>query len=180
MADSNFRQAYRIALRAAQVRAVSAVVSGAIPVADQEDFEQEGVVACFRALPHFDPNRASLRTFIERVVATRLASVIRRTRRRPPSVPVSRLSGFPVAGDADRREVRMSIDCVLATLGDEDRDLVRLLLEVSPAEAGRQLGIPRSTIHDRILRLRQRFTQAGLDIYARRPARGAQATGGGR
>jgi len=68
--EATFRNAYAIALRAARARAVSAVASGAIAVADREDLEQEAVVACFRALPRFDPSRASLRTFIERVVAT--------------------------------------------------------------------------------------------------------------
>lgn len=178
MVDSTFRKAYAIALRAARARAFSAVASGAIPVADREDLEQEGVVACFRALPRFDPRRASLRTFIERVVATRLASVIRRTRRNSPLVAVDALFRFPVIGEDGRREVRLSIDGVLASLREDDRELVGLLLEVSPAEASRELGIPRSTIHDRIQLLRHRFTQAGLDIRVRRPARGAHPAGG--
>jgi RNA polymerase sigma factor (sigma-70 family) len=178
--EATFRNAYAIALRAARARAVSAVASGAIAVADREDLEQEAVVACFRALPRFDPSRASLRTFIERVVATRLATVIRRTRRNSPSVPVDTLSQLPVIGDDGQREVRMSIDGVLESLHEEDRELVGLLLEVSPAEASRELGIPRSTVHDRILQLRQRFAQAGLDIRARRPGRGAGTTGGAR
>lgn len=180
MVEATFRNAYAIALRAARARAVSAVASGAIAVADREDLEQEAVVACFRALPRFDPSRASLRTFIERVVATRLATVIRRTRRNSPSVPVDTLSQLPVIGDDGQREVRMSIDGVLESLHEEDRELVGLLLEVSPAEASRELGIPRSTVHDRILQLRQRFAQAGLDIRARRPGRGAGTTGGAR
>ncbi len=180
MVEATFLEAYPIALRAAQVRATAAVVAGAIPVTDREDFEQEGVVACLHALPRFDPSRASLRTFIERVVAARLASVIRRTRRSPELVPVDALCRFPVIGDDGRREVRMSIDGVLESLHEEDRELVGLLLEVSPAEASRELGIPRSTIHDRIQLLRQRFTQAGLDIRVRRPARGARGTGGAR
>ena len=167
MVDSTFRKAYAIALRAAKVRATAAVVSGVIPVSDREDFEQEGVTACLRALPQFDPGRASLRTFIERVVAARLASIVRRTRRNPELVPVDALGGFPVEGEAARRELRMDIDRVLASLRADDRELVRLLLDVSPAEASRQLGIPRSTLHDRILRLRQRFVQAGLDFKGR-------------
>jgi len=176
--EATFRKAYTIALRAAKVRATAAVVSGVIPVSDREDFEQEGVTACLRALPQFDPGRASLRTFIERVVAARLASIVRRTRRNPELVPVDTLSQLPVIGDDGRREVRMSIDGVLESLHDEDRELVGLLLEVSPAEASRELGIPRSTIHDRIQLLRQRFTQAGLEIRVRRPARGVRPAGG--
>ena len=47
-------------------------------------------------------------------------------------------------------------------LGCHDRELIVLLLEHSPAEAGRMLGIPRSTVHDKILRLRRRFVEAGF------------------
>ena len=51
MVEATFEQAYPIAARAARVRAAAAVVSGAIPVADREDFEQEGLTACWRAPP---------------------------------------------------------------------------------------------------------------------------------
>lgn len=51
MVEATFEQAYPIAARAARVRATAAVVSGAILMADREDFEQEGLTACWRALP---------------------------------------------------------------------------------------------------------------------------------
>jgi hypothetical protein len=53
--------------------------------------------------------------------------------------------------------VRLSL-----AFGRHDRQLILLLLEHSPAEAGRMLGIPRSTVHDKILRLRRRFVDAGF------------------
>jgi len=46
--------------------------------------------------------------------------------------------------------------------GRNDRRLILLLQEHSPAEAGRMLGIPRSTVHDQILRLRRSFVGAGF------------------
>ena len=82
MAETTFEQAYQIALRILRVRATAAVMSGVV-AADREDFEQEGLTACWRALPHFDPARASLRTFLEHVVAARLASLRRSARRAP-------------------------------------------------------------------------------------------------
>ena len=136
--------------------------------------EQEGVVACLRALPRFDPTRASLRTFIERVVAARLASLVRQARRRPETVPVEMLSWLPVECKSARRELRMSIDRVVANLRTDDRELVQLLCDISPAEASRRLGIPSSTLHDRILRLRRRFARAGLDRGDYRAAGGAR------
>lgn len=174
MVNATFLDAYPIALRAAKTQAMAAVSSGIIPASDREDFEQEGVVACLRALPRFDPARASLRTFIERVVAARLASLVRQARRRPETVPVDMLCWLPVECKAARRELRMSIDRVVANLRTDDRELVQLLCDISPAEASRRLGIPSSTLHDRILRLRRRFTRAGLDRGDYRAAGGAR------
>ena len=55
MVEATFEMAYPMAVRAAKVRAKAAVLSGAILVADREDLEQEGLTACWRALPQFDP-----------------------------------------------------------------------------------------------------------------------------
>ena len=105
MVEATFEQAYPIAARAARVRATAAVVSGAIPVADREDFEQEGLTACWRALPQFDPARASLRTFIERVIASRIASLVRAARRSPSHVPLNAAGPRPVDSGAGRTRV---------------------------------------------------------------------------
>ena len=162
MIEATFEQAYPIAARAAKVRATAAVVSGAIPVADREDFEQEGLTACWRALPQFDPARASLRTFIERVIASRMASLVRAARRSPSHVPLGDAGPWPVDSGAELREFYADMERLSSALGCQDRELAFLLLEYSPAEAGRMLGIPRSTVHDKILRLRRTFVEAGL------------------
>jgi RNA polymerase sigma factor (sigma-70 family) len=162
MVEATFEQAYAIAARAARVRAMAAVVSGAIPVADREDFEQEGLTACWRALPQFDPARASLRTFIERVIASRIASLVRAARRSPSHVPLNAAGPQPVDSGADLQELYADVARLSSAFGIHDRQLILLLLEHSPAEAGRMLGIPRSTVHDRILRLRHRFVEAGF------------------
>ena len=161
MVEATFEQAYPIAARAAKVRATAAVVSGAISVADREDFEQEGLTACWLALPKFDPARASLRTFVERVVASRLASLVRAARRAPVHVPLKVAGPRPVESGAELQELYADVERLSSTSGGCDRQLIFLLLEHSPAEAGRMLGLPRSTVHDRILRLRHRFVAIG-------------------
>ena len=169
MVEATFEQAYPIAARAAKVRATAAVVSGAIPVADREDLQQEGLTACWRALPQFDPSRACLRTFIERVVAARLASVSRIARRVPPHDSLTAARPLLVDSEASGIELRADVRQIVSSLQSRDRQLILLLLDHSPAEAGRILGLPRSTVHDRILRLRRRFVAAG---YAPRHAAG--------
>jgi RNA polymerase sigma factor (sigma-70 family) len=162
MVEATFEQAYPIAARAARVRATAAVVSGAIPVADREDFEQEGLTACWRALPQFDPARASLRTFIERVIASRMASLVRAARRSPERVSLTAAGPRPVDSGVDVQQFYTDVERTIAAFECHDRQLILLLLEHSPADAGRMLGLPRSTVHDRILRLRRRFIAAGF------------------
>ncbi len=162
MLEITFEQAYPIALRAAQVRATAAVTNGVIPVADREDLEQEGLVACWRALPQFNPARASLRTFIEHVIAARLASIVRTARRSPDWLPIKSASTLPAEFSAADLDLRADVQRALADLGAQDRQIIALLYDHSPAEVGRVLGIPRSTVHDRIVRLRRRLVAAGL------------------
>jgi RNA polymerase sigma factor (sigma-70 family) len=166
---ATFEQAYPMAVRAARARATAAVVSGAIRVADLADFEQEGLTACWRALPQFDPARASLRTYIERVIASRIATLVRTARRLPPNVSLSSAGLQPIESEAEAGEFQADVERLSSAFDHYDQQLVRLLMEHSPAEAGRILGLPRSTVHDRILRLRRKFVAAGF-----RPNRGWQ------
>jgi RNA polymerase sigma factor (sigma-70 family) len=162
MVEATFEQAYPIAVRAAKVRATAAVISGAIPIADREDFEQEGLTACWRALPQFDPGRASLRTFIERVIASRISSVARAARQSPVQVPLEEAGPQPIDSGVGAHEFHADIQRLSSAFCCRDRRLVFLLLEYTPAEAGRMLGVSRSTVYDRILRLRPSFVAAGL------------------
>src|SRR5260370_20622190 len=72
-----FHDAYPMADRAAAVR--SANVLGVLRDAtlDPDDLKQEALVGIWVALPRFDPARACLRTFVERVAANRMTSFIR-------------------------------------------------------------------------------------------------------
>lgn len=163
MHEATFEQAYPIALRAAQVRATAAVICGLIPATDRQDFEQEGLIACWRALPKYDPGRASLRTFVERVVAARLAAVVRKARRAPESLPLSAASSVLASGTHASIDEQADLDRRLARLSNADEQLVRLLMEHAPGDAGRRIGLSRSTVHTRIVRLRRQFTIDGLE-----------------
>ena len=162
MAEPTFEQAYPIAVRAAKVRAMAAVVSGAILVADREDFEQESLTACWRALPQFDPGRASLRTFVERVVASRSASLVRTARRSPALLPLDNAAPRAVNSEFEIQQLYADVERLSSAFGGSDRRLILLLLEHSPAEAGRMLGLPRSTVHERIVRMRRSLVAAGF------------------
>lgn len=161
--DGLFPQAYPFALKAARSQAWEAVIRGwAIPE-DRKDLEQEGLLACWRALASFEPSRASLRTFMERVVAARLASVWRARRCRPSFQSLDRHEHDKNDTWAPNVELRSDVRRVLTSMETDDRRLVILLVDHTASEAGRALGIARSTVYFRLLRIRAAFRDAGLD-----------------
>jgi RNA polymerase sigma factor (sigma-70 family) len=167
MPDQVFEQAYSMACRAARARLAAVVSMGALPRQDCEDWEQEALMAVWRALQRFDPSRASLRTFVEMVVAARFASLMRTRRCRPALEPLDDyqpvgLDGIPAL------EFRTDFQRVSASLAERDRGLAALLVDHSPTEASRALRLSRSTIYEGIGRIRVAFENAGFGPRIRR------------
>ncbi|MBM3745717.1 MAG: sigma-70 family RNA polymerase sigma factor [Acidobacteria bacterium] len=169
MREVTFQQAYPMALRAAQVRSAAAVATAGLPAHEREDLEQEALMAVWRALPQYDPSRACLRTFIERVIASRFASLLRARRRQLTLVPLDgqhlvTRDGIPVV------EFRNDLQRVVGSLAERDRRLTLRLMEHTPTETSRSLGIARSTVYEHLRRIRTAFVDAGLGPQkARRP-----------
>jgi RNA polymerase sigma factor (sigma-70 family) len=160
--DAVLLHAYPIACRASQVRAVAAVSSGAVPAFDREDLEQEGLLAYWRAIPHFNPNRASLRTFVEHVVAAHLTSLHRARCSRPCPQPIDE-DQHRVGGTwAHEIELRADVQRAVNRLSDADRQLALALIGHTPTEVSRLLGVARSTVYKRIQHIRTQFVDAGL------------------
>jgi RNA polymerase sigma factor (sigma-70 family) len=129
---------------------------------DGEDLEQEGVLACWQALNVFDPRRASLRTFVERVVAARMISLHRARTCRPRFQPIED-DGHKVGNTwAMEIELRSDIERVLAALSDTDRRIALALIDHTPTEATRLLGMARSTVYERLRHIRVAFMHAGF------------------
>ena len=169
MPDAGFDHALPLALRAVQVRAAAAVATGRATAADRKDLEQEALLGLWIALRRYDPSRASLRTFLERVADKRFATLIRRR----GSLEVERLDGHRVATPDGIPAVLLHVDFerVLAQLTEADRTLARLLIDHGPTEISRMLGIARSTVYARIARLRRAFREAGYGPVAKGGAR---------
>jgi RNA polymerase sigma factor (sigma-70 family) len=160
--DETFVHAYPMARRAGQVRAAGAVAIGAVPEADAEDLEQEGLLACWQALHLFDPRRASLRTFIERVVAARMIT-LHRARTCRPRYQCIEDDEFKVSNAwAMEIEFRSDVQRVLSVLPDTDRQLALALIDHTPTEVTRLLGIARSTVYERLRHIRIAFADAGF------------------
>jgi RNA polymerase sigma factor (sigma-70 family) len=160
MRENLFDLAFPLAQRAAKVRAASAKLSHAD--FDREDLQQEALIGVWGAIDRFDVSRASIRTFVERVVANRIASVLRRSR----VGKRARRDDYDTAPQPGRLfvtvEFRLDLNRVLETLGRRERKIARLLEEYRPSEIARVLKISRPAVYRSIERIREAFSDAGL------------------
>lgn len=159
MPSEEFASVYAIARRAAAVRSAGAVSRGVVS-ADREDLQQEALLAVWKALPRHDPSRASLRTFVEIVVATRMASLLRSRRRQPQCEP---LNSCQRSSSGRELYLRIDIERALGKLPQKDRRLAETLSEHSPSQTSRKLSMARSSVYEGIGRIRQALALAGLD-----------------
>ena len=163
------------------------------PAMDADDFAQELALDWIRRVRDFDPTRSTLRTFTVRIVRNRIATLIQAQRaalrdyRRCPyslQVPVQNLDGESVEfadtistdryeailgrssrAIAEQLELQMDVARVISLLSVEDAKLGDLLMYSNGTEAAKRLGVSRSTLCRRILRLRRAFERARLEIY---------------
>lgn len=157
-----FLQAFPFAVRAARARSAAAAAVCGAGFIDREDLTQEALTAVWTALPRFDSTRASLRTFVERIVASKIRSVFRRVR-------AAKRTKRDQPGDATLvwdmvSEIELQLDLlrVLRGLPSLDRKVAYLACENHPAEIARILGMSRPAVYRRIERIRTVLAIAGF------------------
>jgi RNA polymerase sigma-70 factor (ECF subfamily) len=160
---------------------------------DQEDLEQELRLDLLRRLSSFDPSKATLHTFADRVVRHKIASIIearkagvRDYRRQQWSLndPLKTPDGKPAErGDmlaedagrlrasdanrpaAERVDLEHDVRALLAGLPPELRGLCRRLMKGTPTEVERETGTARGTLYESFETLRRRFEKGRLKEY---------------
>lgn len=159
--------------------------------AELEDLQQELWLALVKAAEQFDPAKASLDTFIDRVVNTAVAMLVRARQRckrgngfavqsldqelapssdtpEPLAATVSaddlaRRTGTKPADKAARREDAEAVEHALAQMPEEIRNLCRRLMGGTVASVARELGISRRQVRKVISKARPFFERAGFD-----------------
>jgi RNA polymerase sigma factor (sigma-70 family) len=159
---------------------------------DQDDIEQDLVLHLLNQAQHFDPDRASLNTFIARVVNSAVAMLVRergRIKRRPagdvkvqsledtveqpdgPPAPLwmlisitdlARRTGVERLSDAEMYELVEGVASAIASLPQELQDICRSLMERNRTETERELELSRRKFDAAMDRIRQHFAKAGL------------------
>lgn len=159
--------------------------------AEPEDLQQELWLALVKAAEQFDPAKASLDTFIDRVVNTAVAMLLRDRQRHkrgngfrtqsldsvrtpksetpePLAAAVSaddlaRRTGAEQHDETLRREDAEAVEYALAQMPEEMRDLCRRLMGGTVASVARDLGVSRRQVRKAISEARPFLEQAGFD-----------------
>lgn len=161
---------------------------------DAEDIEQDLTLDLIRRLPRFDPARAALPTFIACVVRNCAETRRERARAEKRGGSIAHCSLHDTVPSEDNGEPLLLIDTLDASTGlwscedatwdvhsdiriDVSRAVSRLpgplatlaerLASETVLEISRSSGPSRDAIYRAIRRLREAFTEAGLDFYLR-------------
>ena len=158
---------------------------------DEEDLRQEITTRLLGRVHHFDPGRASLNTFVDRVVASLVISILRERHRqkRAPGNRALSLEAHAVSAedgckplreqvqvaDVQRRTVGSAGDmqdaaerdsavrAAMSRLSPQLQRICERLMHVPAATAARQLGLTRHQLLKAVKALRVHFRAAGLE-----------------
>jgi DNA-directed RNA polymerase specialized sigma24 family protein len=158
-----FNDVYPTIRHVAGIRAAAVAKACGLSRDEMADLEQDAALLVWRKLNVFDSRRSSLRTFVERMVANRMVSSIRRVRaEKRRALPAEWTPAF-VPCEADSVNLRVDVLRVLSALSPAQRDVCRMLSEHSPTEVSRRAGVCRAAIYRMIGDLRIVFIDAGLE-----------------
>ena len=156
----------------ARLKAKSIVGQGGLTADDQDDVEAQLLLAVCSQLSNYDSDRASLRTFMCRLMDREIATILRyRTAwcRLPLGRPelmdgdgVDDLARDTVPTTADRLEFWLDVGSVVKALPAPVRTTVMALRCGSPTEASETLGTARSVVYEHIAHIRKAFLEAGI------------------
>lgn len=160
---------------------------------DVEDLEQEMRLDLLQRLPNFDPSKATYNTFVSRLIERKISNLIRHRTQElrdhrcedgsihdpiPSShggdTEVERIEtvtqdeqdfrlGKHTRSAEERRDLKLDISLALEKLPADLRELAEILQAMSITEAACELGIPRSTLYERIAKLRRALEAMGLN-----------------
>ena len=181
------------AVRVVRHHARALVRRGVLRAAELEDAEQEFALDLLQRLPHFDPERATYRTFVSRVVRNRAARMAAATRTEKARLARGAVSLHEVVADAeglaaelwqtldeetvrrgrvpspgaaaDQHDLRLDVAEALAGLSREDRGLCEWLRHHTVTETARGTGLSGASLWRRMGALRARFVTAGLGAH---------------
>jgi DNA-directed RNA polymerase specialized sigma24 family protein len=158
---------------------------------DEDDLRQELWLLLLREAHRFDPRRASLNTFIDRVVTTAAGMIVRRPYRQKrvlnqkavsldrvkvltgdgrqaladslSDADLSRRTGVTRGDDIARRDAADAFAHTIGAMPDDVRNVCRQVIGGTISSAARELGRSRRQVRKALQAARPYFERAGLD-----------------
>ncbi len=148
---------------------------------DRPDLEQDLPLHFLHRRPQFDRRRSKLITFADRIIRSRIKTFkeyrmdtkVRDYRREayligdtvPEESEERRRRGITRTNLTDRSDLALDVAGVMASLPDDLKDICTHLQSKPIAKVAEEIGIPRSTLYDRLAKLQKIFRKAGLAEY---------------
>jgi RNA polymerase sigma-70 factor (ECF subfamily) len=156
--------------------------AGAVPGMEKTDYEQDLLLDLIRRQKNFRPELSRFRTFADRLIRNRIRSMTTPTRRLRAERQWTSLDVQVADKEAAYRPLaevlhaecessdialglQMDVRRLVVRLPSELRDVCEVLLADSIIDGVREVGISRSTLYDRLARLREQAAAVGLDLY---------------
>lgn len=152
-----------------------------------KDLMQECLTHWYFKREQYDPSQpATCKTFMNRVIEHKLMDIIKEKGRQKRKVSYQTISLDALTSDFDsnggyeelliedeniaeflRSDIEEAILNALQKLSFRQRELCRLVKDegLSMRQVSKRMSIPRATLSDEILRIRQTFKQEGLNHY---------------
>ena len=160
---------------------------------DREDLQQDLMVHLLERLPQYDPTRAAVRTFMDRILENKIRSIIehRRYKKRDCCIQLTSLSQTISGNDGDLMSIedsishddcmllngrivrtaselcdlRIAVETALSLLPGNLRSLCERLKTQSIAEITAETGEDRNRINYKIRRIRRLLAKTNLKEY---------------
>lgn len=142
---------------------------------EEKDLRQDFWMTIVRSSKRYDAARCPLDRYVGMVLNRRYKHHVRELARadQHPATPMALEDVSPMlvegiqdkasATTMERSHLTTDLPVVLARLSADDRQLCQLLMECSPYEAARRMGVAASTVYRAIRRMRERFMAVGLN-----------------
>jgi len=178
------------AVRLIEYKARQLIGTAGLTKSDLKDLEQELMLDLLERLPKHDPKRAQSNTLIACIVNHKAASIIEKRSAAKRDWRMCACSLDDLIGQNDeslersdmyeadgfltgrlsrsaeeRMGLAIDLDRFTSSLSPELRDLCERLKEENIAEIARTTGIPVSTLHDRLNKIRRLSEKSGLRDY---------------
>jgi RNA polymerase sigma factor (sigma-70 family) len=147
---------------------------------EMEDLAQDVLMHWLEVRDQHDEKRALLKTFMNRVVMTRLLEIeryenanLRRINTEAKTFSTPTGEGTTIQDEADRASIRTGDDDLtsdvrqtMESLNERERSVAEQLADgMSQVKIAKNLGIHRSTVHEDVKRIRKLFIDSGLKEY---------------